>query len=391
MNKLSGLKLKDKKKILFLTGTRADFGKLKRLMQAVEASSNFELLVFVTGMHTLSQYGLTGVEVQKVGFSNIHTFINQLLGEPMELILANTISGLSRYVHEHKPDMIVVHGDRIEALAGAIVGALCNILVAHVEGGERSGTIDDLIRHSVTKLSHIHFVANKDAANRLRQLGENPEIIFVIGSPDIDIMLSPDLPTLEKVKKRYEINFEDYGIVLLHPVTTELENMPYNVEQFVSTILESKCNYVVLYPNNDEGCQTIFAEYERLKSNTRFRILPSLRFEYFLTLLKYSSFIIGNSSAGIREAPVYAVYSINVGTRQNNRFHYNTIINVSNKKEEILEAIEKVKKLPLFESSQYFGDGKSTERFMHTLDGEIIWQTPKQKQFYDLEQKDTSS
>ncbi|MFX0204498.1 MAG: UDP-N-acetylglucosamine 2-epimerase [Candidatus Hodarchaeota archaeon] len=382
--------MKYKKKILFLTGTRADFGKLKRLMQAVEASNNFELLIFVTGMHTLSHYGLTGVEVHKAGFSNIHTFINQLLGEPMELILANTISGLSRYVHEHKPDMIVVHGDRIEALAGAIVGALCNILVAHVEGGERSGTIDDLIRHSVTKLSHIHFVANEEAANRLRQLGEDPQSIFVIGSPDIDLMLSPDLPTLEKVKKRYEIDFEDYGIVLFHPVTTELEDIPHHAEQFVSAILESECNYVILYPNNDEGCRAIFAEYERLKNNTRFRLLPSLRFEYFLTLLKHTSFIIGNSSAGIREAPVYAVYSINVGTRQNNRFHYNSIINVSNEKEKILEAIEKVKKLPLLEPSQYFGDGKSTERFMHTLDRERIWQTPKQKQFYDLDQNNTS-
>ena len=137
------------KNILFLTGTRADFGKLKSLMHAVDDHTAFECSVFITGMHTLKKYGFTANEVKKSGFTNTYTYINQHHGDPMEMVLAETIKGLSRYIHEAKPDLLVIHGDREEALAGAIVGALTNTKVCHIEGGERSGTIDESIRHSV--------------------------------------------------------------------------------------------------------------------------------------------------------------------------------------------------------------------------------------------------
>jgi len=153
----------------------------------------------------LAKYGNTVDEVRKEGFRNIHTFINQTSSMPMDVVLANTINGLSNYIQEFRPDMIVVHGDRVEALAGAIVGALNNILVAHIEGGERSGTVDESMRHSISKLAHLHFVANKEAEKRLVQMGENKSQIFIIGSPDIDIMLSKSLPSLQKVKRRYGI------------------------------------------------------------------------------------------------------------------------------------------------------------------------------------------
>lgn len=371
------------KKILFITGTRADFGKLKPLMHKVSESTKFDFLVFVTGMHMLSLYGLTENEVRKAGFKNIRTFINQMEGEPMEIILANTINGLSRYVHEYQPDMIIVHGDRLEALAGAIVGALRNILVAHVEGGERSGTIDESIRHTITKLSHIHFVANKDAANRVKQLGENPKSIHIIGSPDIDIMLSPNLPSLEIVKQYYEIPFDNYGIAIFHPITTELNRLPSQVNEFVSALLEIKNNYVVIYPNNDPGSKEILSSYECLKGKKQFRIIPSMRFEYFLILLKHADFIIGNSSSGIREAPLYAVYTINVGNRQKNRFENESIINVNCLTEDIVEAIKKINKMPKLEPCIFFGDGKSAEHFILALEKDDIWSTPRQKEFWD--------
>lgn len=353
-------------------------------MHAVDSSSKFESRIFVTGMHTLFQYGLTQIEVQKEAFKNVYVFVNQIEGEPMELVLANTIIGLSRYVRENKPDLIVVHGDRVEALAGAIVGAIKNILVAHIEGGERSGTIDELIRHSASKLSHIHFVANEEASERLKQLGENPENIYVIGSPDIDVMLSPDLPTLETVKIHYGIPFDKYGIAIFHPVSTELRDLNFQVNEFVSALLESKRNYVVIYPNNDEGCTEIFRAYERLRGNPCMRILPSMRFEYFLTLLKYADFIIGNSSSGIREAPVYGIYTINIGSRQKHRFHYKSIINVDCKKPAIVKAINKMYTLPSLKAHTYFGDGKSTQRFISALENESFWLTPKQKEFIDV-------
>ena len=379
------------KNILFLTGTRADFGKTKPLISRVDASPLFECALFVTGMHTLSRYGYTVDEVYKSlgehrlsqGFRSVYTFMNQIHGDSMERILANTIIGLSRYVHEFEPDMIVVHGDRVEALAGAIVGALRNILVAHIEGGEISGTIDEVMRHAITKMAHIHFVANTEAANRLKQMGEHHESIYVIGSPDIDIMLSSDLPSLEKVKEYYEIPFEEYAIVLFHPVTTDSEGNARTAEMLVLALLSGDYNYVVLYPNNDEGCESIFSAYERLKGNPRFVIFPSMRIEYFLSLLKNAMFIIGNSSAGVREAPVYGVYSINIKNRQRNRFTYESIVNVEGTKESIIKVIESIKDMPQREPSYHFGSGNSAKLFMTTLEDPKLWEISKQKQFVE--------
>jgi len=193
-----------KKKILFITATRADFGKLKSLIQAVKEANDFEYQIFGTGMHMLAKYGGTIKEIPRSGFDNLFTFMNQVEGESMEVVLANTIIGLSRYLAENDIDLIVVHGDRVEALAGATVGALRNVLVAHIEGGEISGTVDELMRHAISKLSHVHFVANDKAEQRLKQLGEDPDAIHCIGSPDVDVMLSDELPSLEVAKARYE-------------------------------------------------------------------------------------------------------------------------------------------------------------------------------------------
>ena len=216
------------KKILFLTGTRADYGKLKSLMKRVETDSNFELHVFVTGMHMLSKYGSTYHEVEKDGFKNIYKYINQKSSshDQMDISLSNTITGLSNYCDEVKPDLIVVHGDRLEALAGAIVGAFNNIKVMHIEGGEVSGTIDESIRHAITKMAHFHLVANDEAKKRILQLGEKEESVFVFGSPDLDIMYSDTLPNMDEVKDKYEIPFETFSILMYHPVTTEVDQLP---------------------------------------------------------------------------------------------------------------------------------------------------------------------
>ncbi|HID25607.1 MAG TPA: UDP-N-acetylglucosamine 2-epimerase (hydrolyzing) [Thermoplasmata archaeon] len=206
----------NKKKIVFLTGTRADFGKIKPLIQVLQGNEVFEIHIFVTGMHMNHKYGYTAQEVSKCGFKNIFQFINHEDSSHMDQTLAKTIEGFSYYINELQPDLIVVHGDRVEAMAGAIVGSLNNILVAHIEGGELSGTIDELIRHAVSKMSHLHLVANNEAAKRLEQLGEHKESVFVIGSPDLDIMTSDTLPSIESVKNFYEIPFESYAIVYWH-------------------------------------------------------------------------------------------------------------------------------------------------------------------------------
>lgn len=372
------------KKILFLTGTRADFGKIKSLIQTLEEQQDFEAFVFVTGMHLQEIYGYTLIEIERCNFKNVFTFENHTHETTMDLTLAKTIEGLSNYCKTIKPDMIVVHGDRVETLAGAIVGSLNNILVAHIEGGEVSGTVDELIRHSVSKLSHIHFVSNKLAAKRLQQMGEVKESIFTIGSPDIDIMFSNNLPFLETAKQYYQISFDDYALVMFHPVTTEFNSMKEYAVTFVDCLLKDKRNYIVIFPNNDLGSQFIIDEFKRLEGNTRFRIFPSLRFEYFLTLLKNSQFIIGNSSAGIREAPYYGIPIINIGTRQQNRAIHADIINVNYSEKDILEALSKIGSHKVQVSDNDFGEGNSNELFLQSLKKNDIWQLNHQKQFRDI-------
>lgn len=371
------------KKILFLTGTRADFGKLKSLIRKVEESSEFEASIFVTGMHMLDKYGMTAREVEKSGFNLVYKYINQNTSDSMDVILAKTIQGLSDYSKELKPDMIVVHGDRVEALAGSIVGALNNILVSHIEGGEVSGTIDELIRHSVSKMSHIHFVSNNKARERLLQLGERDKDIYILGSPDLDIMTSPNLPSLDEVKIRYEIEFEKYAVFMYHPVTTELDTLAINIKSTIDGLIASKKNYIVIYPNNDHGSEVIISELSRLKRNPRFKVFPSIRFEFFLTLLKNATFMIGNSSAGIREMPFYGKPTVNLGSRQESRSSSQSIINI---KEDAIQIVEVIERLPYqkFEIIREFGGGNSDAIFYKLLLDERIWNTQLQKKFIEL-------
>jgi len=377
------------KKIVFLTGTRADFGKLKSLISISQNSQNFEVHLFVTGMHMNSLYGFTVDEIVKAKFKNIYRYINHVSNEYMDRTLAKTIMGFSEYINEIKPDLIVIHGDRAETLAGAIVGSLNNILVAHIEGGEVSGTIDELIRHSVTKMSHIHLVANIDAKRRLKQLGEFDKSVFILGSPDLDLMNESKLPDAYKVKSYYNIRFSEFAIAMFHPITTEYSSIKIYAKNFVDALIESKINYIVIYPNNDKGAKEVLGEIERLKNIDRFNIFPSLRFEFFLRLLQQSQFIIGNSSAGIREAPYYNVPTIDIGTRQNNRANSDSIFNCKYNKIDILEAIEKVKnfdkKVKKTDKNKfYFGKGQSDKLFLKLLNSEEFWKIKHQKEFQEI-------
>lgn len=380
-----------KLKIMFLTATRADFGKLKSLMRSVSDAEQFECLIFATGMHMLARYGSTIQEICKSGFHNVHPYINQdgSVSSQMDLVLANTVHGLGLHIRESQPDLLVVHGDRVEALAGAIVGALNNVRVAHIEGGEVSGTVDELLRHAVTKLSHIHFVANEEAAQRLRQMGEDWKSIFITGSPDTDIMFSTNLPDLEEVKRHYEVPFDKYGIVLYHPVTTERAHVRSNARKLTDALLASDSSFVVIHPNNDQGAETILEELERLRGLPRFRFIPSMRFEYFQVLMKHATVMVGNSSAGVREAPAYAVPTVNVGTRQNRRFHCKSIVDVPEDSEAIGRALANLPKglAPV----HHFGRGNCARAFLQVLCGQDIWSLPTQKQFTDASEIATRS
>jgi UDP-N-acetylglucosamine 2-epimerase (hydrolysing) len=376
----------NKKKILFLSGTRADFGKMKSLISLCEVEEDLEVFIFVTGMHMSHKYGNTFEEIRKERYKNIFLSKNHDELHHMDLILAKTVEEFSQYARNVVPDMIVVHGDRLEALAGAIVGAFNNILVAHIEGGEISGTIDESIRHAISKFAHLHFVANDEAKKRLIQMGEQDNNIFVIGSPDFDIIAKNET-SLEFIKDYYEIEFKKYAISLFHPVTTEYETLAKQSKAYCEALVSSKKNYIVIYPNNDLGTEIILNDIEYyFKNNKHFKIFPSLRFEYFSILLKNAEFIIGNSSAGVREAIYYPTFTVNVGNRQINRTKdVSTIQNVETNAEAIIQAIEKLQTYikPKNTNSTLYGDGKSSERFVAILKDENIWLQNLQKQFMD--------
>ena len=342
------------KKILFITGTRADYGKIKSLLKTVEADPNFELYVFVSGMHLEEKLGNTYREVLKDKYTNIYVDFSQANSGIMSFDLGNVISNLTNYVMKTRPDMIVVHGDRIDAMAGAVVGALNNIIVAHIEGGELSGTIDESIRHAITKLSHIHLASNNEAKERLIQLGEEEKRIFVIGSPDIDIMLSDKLPQIDAAKKRYDILFDKYAICMYHPVTTEVQDLESHVDNLVRAMIDSNRNYVVVYPNNDLGSDIIINAFKRLKKIDRFRVFPSLRFEY-----------------------------IDLGTRQRGRFSEKNknLQHIDEDYDQILNAISAVDEYRHI--SYQFGKGNSTDHFMKIINDDAIWNMNIQKVFVD--------
>jgi UDP-N-acetylglucosamine 2-epimerase (hydrolysing) len=367
--------------LLFLTGTRADFGKLEPLAVAARDAGH-EVSFFVTGMHMMERYGLTRNEVRRLSGVSIHEFANQSEGDPQDLILARTVTGFSAYVNQHKPDLIVLHGDRIEALAGALVAATNYIRSAHVEGGEVSGTIDEVFRHCNTKLCTYHFVSSEAAARRVAALGEPPETIHTIGSPELDFHARPSGVTLADVCARYAIPFTDYGIAVFHPVTSEQDSIGAQASGLFGALETSGRKFVVIAPNNDPGSREIFAVLDSLPKS-RFRVLPSMRFAHFSELMKNAACMVGNSSAGVREAPFLGLPSLDVGSRQTNRAEAPSVV--------ACEAGDRAVILDFLRShwgrraDQHagFGTGSAAERFVEVLSRPSFWQLSLQKAFRD--------
>ena len=376
--------LKNKKKILFLTSTRAEYGKIKTLIEILKKSKKFTPYIFITGLHMLEKFGSTYTEVTSQNNNNFKKFYNKYTDQKIlsgDLIISEAIIGLRKYVMKIKPDLIIIHGDKQEALAGAIVGCMNNIMTGHIEGGEISGNIDEIIRHSISKLSHVHFTSNKKASKRLLKMGEDKKTVYTIGSPDIDLLFQKPLISFEKIKKRYEINFKkkDYGIFIWHPDSLNKNVISLHTKKILNFLIKSKLNYIVIYPNNDYGNDVIIRLIKQKLKTQNFKIFPSIRFENFIQIMKNSKFIIGNSSAGIREAPYFGLNIINIGDRQNLRSDNKEInnINVNLLKNLNLKKILKKK----VSKKKQFGYGNSFQKFYHILNKESFWLTEKQKQF----------
>jgi len=372
-----------KKKILFVTCTRADYGKLKSLIINIQKNNNFISKIFVSGMHNMRLYGSTYEELVKDKIRGIFRYNNQTKNSRMDQILMSTIRGFSPFLTKYKPDLVIVHGDRIEPLACALTSLLNNFLVAHIEGGEVSGAVDEMLRHSISKIAHLHLVSNKIARKRLIQMGENKKSIFEVGSPDVDIILSKNLPNMTMVRERYNIRFDKFNIAIIHPVTTNLTNLEKESKIFFSSLVKSKLNYIIIFPNNDLGSKIILKRIYKLKNNNKFKFFPSLKFEYYLALLKNAKFIIGNSSSGIMGAPYYGITTINIGTRQTNRLKTKLIKNIPFNEKIIIKTINQIKNRKIVKR-KFFGQGNSAKKIEKLLLSKKIWNISKQKNFIDL-------
>jgi UDP-N-acetylglucosamine 2-epimerase (hydrolysing) len=369
------------KRLLFVTGTRADYGKLEPLAVAAQ-QAGFVISFFITGMHMMRRYGETRLEVKRFPNAEFFEFVNQREGDAQEFILSKTLLGFSDFVHEHRPDLVVIHGDRVEALAASIVCAMKYIPSAHIEGGEVSGTIDESIRHCNTKLCATHFVSSEAAKARVLALGEAPESVYNIGSPELDTHARPSGVSIEEVKARYAIPFDDYGIVIFHPVTSEANTMGAQARALFDRLVASGKHFVVILPNNDPGTENIMDVLATLPAE-RFRLIPSMRFNYFSELMKHAAVLVGNSSAGVREAPFLGLPSLEVGTRQNKRASGPSITACSATEQVVIDPFMQDTWGQRFASDTTFGSGQAAEAFVAVLNRPDFWFRPLQKAFSD--------
>lgn len=368
------------RKLLFVTGTRADYGKIEPLARAAQAAG-FVIGFFITGMHMMSRYGETKLEVKRFVGAEFFEFVNQRAGDSLDFILAKTVMGFSDFVHEHRPDLVIVHGDRVEALAASIVCAMKYIPSAHIEGGEVSGTIDESIRHCNTKLCSAHFVSCEAARVRVLALGEEPGRIYNIGSPELDSHARPSGVCLDEVRSRYEIPFEEFGIAIFHPVTSEADSMHAQAESLFGRLLASRRCFVVIAPNNDPGTEAIFDVIKDLPTE-RFRLIPSMRFAYFSELMRHAALMVGNSSAGVREAPFLGLPSLDVGSRQRYRASSSSITTASAFDAQAIDSFLAGQWCRRFTPDFTFGTGQAAEAFVEVLMTPKFWHVSLQKGFF---------
>lgn len=369
------------KSILFVTGTRADFGKLEPLAIAAR-DAGFGVGFFVTGMHMMDRYGLTKLEVRRMDGVAVHEFLNQRPGDPQDMVLAKTVMGFSDFVAETGPDLVVVHGDRVEALACALVAATNYVRSAHIEGGEVSGTIDEIFRHCNSKLASHHFVSSEQARARVLALGEPAEAVDVIGSPELDFHGAPSGVTIGEVRKRYDIPWAEFGLATFHPVTSEAADMGAQARALFGALTASARPFVVIAPNNDPGAAPIF-EVLRALPEGQFRLIPSMRFAHFSEAMKHAACMVGNSSAGVREAPFLGLPSLDVGTRQSNRALAASVIRADPRDGAAIAAFLDAHWGRRTARDEGFGSGGAAARFVEVLERPGFWTRSLQKSFQD--------
>ena len=386
-----------KKIISVLTATRAEYGLLKPIVVKLNEIGEFDVRIVVTGAHLSSEFGLTYKEIDKDGF-HIDEKIEILLSSDTPASISKSMGlamiGFADYFGKLKPDLLILLGDRYETLAVAMTAMNQRIPIAHLYGGETTeGAIDDSIRHVITKLSYLHFTSTDDYRKRVIQLGESPDRVFNVGAIGIENILNEKLFTKEELEATLQVDLNNtYSMVTFHPVTLEKNSAKRQIESLLEVCKSyEKMNFIFTKANADSEGRIInqFID-EYAKTNDNIMAFTSLGMIKYLSALKYSAMVIGNSSSGLLEAPSFGIPTVNIGDRQKGRIQASSVINCEPTIEDIKKAIDialsKDFTKKAKETSNPYGNGKTSEKVVDVimefvLDKKIYLK----KKFYDCE------
>jgi GDP/UDP-N,N'-diacetylbacillosamine 2-epimerase (hydrolysing) len=371
--------MKKKKVILGITGIRSEYDIMSSVFRAITKHPDLDLKLVVTGAHLSEAYGHTIDEIYKDGFAVVEEIESLLNGDQATCRLkglAIQLQGLVQTIARIKPDILIVLGDREEAMTTALVGAYMNIPVAHLCGGDRViGNVDDQVRHAVTKLAHLHFVTNKESAERIIRLGEQPFRVFDVGNPGLDRLLEVPIIDIAELSSRLGflmLDGEPFVILIQHVISSESNQAYEQMRASLEAIRELGIKTIISYPNSDAGGQQMIRaihEYESLPFIYAAKNIPRLE---FINLMRRASCLLGNSSAGILEAPLLKLPVINVGNRQRGRLHAENVQFVPHEKVQIITALkraiyDKTYRKSVASCVNPYGDGKSSDRIAHAL------------------------
>ncbi len=371
------------RKVCVVVGSRANYSSIKSVMQAVNKRPNLELQVIVGASALLDRFGSVVDIVASDGFqidARVHMIIE---GETPTTMAKSTGLGLLELptiLDQLSPDVVVTVGDRFETIATAIAAAYMNIPLAHTMGGEISGTIDESVRHAITKLSHIHFPANQQAADRIIRMGEDPANVHVVGCPRIDLVAEvaqensrlPERAWLEYEGVGGQINLDKpFLLVSQHPVTTEYGQGEHQITETLMALNELRMPTIMLWPNVDAGSEDVARGMRKFREHflhDYMRFYKNFSVETYVRLMKRCACQLGNSSAAIREGAFLGVPAVNIGSRQNNRTRGSNVIDVSYDREEIITAINKQVTHGSYPSEPIYGDGHAGGRIAEILE-----------------------
>ena len=336
-----------KRKVLFITERRTDYSRLKSIMKAVQKSKKLELQLVVTGIHLLKNFGETKKFIDRDGFkidAVLPMFLDKDIDDGSSMVkgLGRVLSSMPDVFKKLKPDILFAGFDIGANFAAAITAMHLNIHVLHHEGGERSGTIDEVIRHAITKFSHIHFACSQESMRRIIKLGENSKYVFNVGVPSIQTIKEIKYWDKDKIFKKYNLDSNKKLIIFLqHSVTTEVDSAEDQIEKSAKAINEIINNYkvqvIAIYPNNDAGGRRII----KFLKQSGIKVFPHIDRDDFFRLMKVADVLVGNSSSGIHETPTFGLPTVNVGTRQQFRERGNNVIDADYDVQKIEKAIKK--------------------------------------------------